>query len=1003
MKYDAFISYRHTEPDMYIAKKVHKGLETLKVPRGVTRKSGKKKIERVFRDQEELPIGSDLGDNIRTALEESEYLIVICSPRTPQSYWVQKEIDTFISLHGREHILAVLVEGEPQEAFPEKLQVDEAGNPVEPLAADVRGTSRREMDRRLRTELIRLAAPLLHCSYDDLRQRHRERRMKKMMFAASAAAVAGMLFGVYSAYNTTMIRENYRQKQINQSKYLASTALSLLEEGDRQTAALVALEALPGPEEDRPYVASAQYALSAALRCYDMGNVIGMDRSLKHELPVQQFAFDLTGERILSIDQGGTIYVWNVEDGALLSRIVPELDASGYVVSPICGTVYGEHILICDETGIRSVSLTGETEWRVKTENYLLYCDMDEEAGIIACISSGHVTFHDMDTGEMLADLKNDGREGAFGSAYAFSGDKTRFAVSHIKGEETYGCITVYDFARGTWKDYRTEASSVAEIAFCEDGGLVAASFKRSTGQAVIIGGEDTGFVEKFDCGSGGRLWMQEYRYQPFGMDSAGEELLCRSYQDQESGVFYDQVMLSIDQSAYTWDAATGELTAQVKVTGGIRAFLAAKNSCYGYLAESNGTVNIVDMNKGFNYSSLGIETGKNLMDMGLKNGVLVVRSYASPALTMMKYQEGYGRREVASYENNVRTVAFSPEETYYAVKVAQSSQQEEFYFYRGEDDQPAGQWNRLEEEGYGVAAGFLDEARFVYIDNRGVITFYDVETAQTEQLQLGGEVISLECDWNGQRVLLYDSQDYYVVDLQQREVLYCGSTEEHIYCGILSGDGDRIYCHLKDSGLCAVELSSGRVETLNTGDCQLAHTAENRHALSLSPDGGLLAAVCTDGMLRVFNLEKQETAAQIPFVSAYRRFIQFTEDGDGVMLQGDDFYFRVYDLQKQSFSHIAAEQYNRIEQAVSDRESGTVSLITTSDMVILDGDSYEKVAQVDKGLAYLPGQGMVLCRNYGTLYRFPYMTLEMLMDEARAQFGGAELTQLERTQYHVD
>ena len=80
MKYNAFISYRHTEPDMYIAKRVHKGLETLKAPRGVFQKSGKRKIERVFRDQEELPIGSDLGDNIKAALEESEYLIVVCLP-----------------------------------------------------------------------------------------------------------------------------------------------------------------------------------------------------------------------------------------------------------------------------------------------------------------------------------------------------------------------------------------------------------------------------------------------------------------------------------------------------------------------------------------------------------------------------------------------------------------------------------------------------------------------------------------------------------------------------------------------------------------------------------------------------------------------------------------------------------------------------------------------------------------------------------------------------------
>ena len=50
-----------------------------------------------------------------------------------------KEIDTFIELHGRENVLAVLVDGEPVDSFPHQLCVDENGNPVEPLAADVRG------------------------------------------------------------------------------------------------------------------------------------------------------------------------------------------------------------------------------------------------------------------------------------------------------------------------------------------------------------------------------------------------------------------------------------------------------------------------------------------------------------------------------------------------------------------------------------------------------------------------------------------------------------------------------------------------------------------------------------------------------------------------------------------------------------------------------------------------------------------------------------------------
>ena len=105
MKYDAFISYRHAPLDMEIAKKLHKALETYHIPASVRKKTGKKKISRVFRDQEELPIGSDLNDNISSALREAEYLIVICSKDTPESYWVLKEIETFIEMNHGMHFL----------------------------------------------------------------------------------------------------------------------------------------------------------------------------------------------------------------------------------------------------------------------------------------------------------------------------------------------------------------------------------------------------------------------------------------------------------------------------------------------------------------------------------------------------------------------------------------------------------------------------------------------------------------------------------------------------------------------------------------------------------------------------------------------------------------------------------------------------------------------------------------------------------------------------------
>ena len=243
MKYNAFISYRHTPLDMKVAKKLHKALETFRIPASVRKKTGKKRIERVFRDQEELPIGSDLNENILNALTESEFLIVVCSPNTPKSEWVAKEIETFIRLHDRNHVLAILIDGEPEDSFPKLLVTDEEGNNVEPLAADIRGASSRERDKKFKTELLRLVAPLIGCTYDDIRQRHKERIIKRnLTIGFSAAGIIVLLAVIFGIYNASVagkmallaeeksqladqVQEEARQRQISKSKYLAKLSV----------------------------------------------------------------------------------------------------------------------------------------------------------------------------------------------------------------------------------------------------------------------------------------------------------------------------------------------------------------------------------------------------------------------------------------------------------------------------------------------------------------------------------------------------------------------------------------------------------------------------------------------------------------------------------------------------------------------------------------------------------------------------------------------------------
>ncbi|MFW6118780.1 MAG: TIR domain-containing protein [Planctomycetota bacterium] len=224
--YDAFISYRHTRPDRKWARWLHTALETYRVPRPLAAALGiPRKLQRVFRDEEELPASADLSELIESALRESRFLIVVCSPRTPESEWVNKEIVRFREMGRDERILALLTEGEPSESFPPALReirrtvIDAEGEAhtvieeVEPLAADVR-EKRPESTRYLkRMARLRLMACILGCRFDDLRQRDQQRRKRRFAVVGALVAVLLVVLGTLGIMVLKGRREAGRQRE----------------------------------------------------------------------------------------------------------------------------------------------------------------------------------------------------------------------------------------------------------------------------------------------------------------------------------------------------------------------------------------------------------------------------------------------------------------------------------------------------------------------------------------------------------------------------------------------------------------------------------------------------------------------------------------------------------------------------------------------------------------------------------------------------------------------
>ena len=277
-KYDAFISYRHVEPDQSIAKQIHQMIETFKPPKEFY-KNGKKPTFRVFRDREELA-ARDLSASIKEALATSRYLIVICSKRTPLSEWCQKEVKIFKSLHGGERIIPVLIEGEPDEAFPQALKEiknkdDESLHDI--LAADIRpdevlrkdfvGYEQLQNNNRqklkdltkqslniLKTEKYRIMATILGCSFGDLKQRDKERKNRLILSISSLSGAIFLIFGLFMA-NAYQKAELARRDAVqSNARILMKTAKDFLKEGDYIKAVLVAEEAMkPINKETKDY------------------------------------------------------------------------------------------------------------------------------------------------------------------------------------------------------------------------------------------------------------------------------------------------------------------------------------------------------------------------------------------------------------------------------------------------------------------------------------------------------------------------------------------------------------------------------------------------------------------------------------------------------------------------------------------------------------------------------------------------------------------------------
>lgn len=197
--YYAFISYNHK--DAKWAKQLQRQLEHYRLPSALYKEQPElpKRITPVFLDSSDLVARSSLLESLRAKLDASNYLIVLCSPNSAASPWVNDEVEYFISTGRKDRIIPLIIDGEPHAANPARECYPPAlaslSSHEELLGIDVQAYGRRGA-------FLRIIATLLDLRLDRVIARDTAVRRRRFALYACAllllAATAVSLFW----YNT---------------------------------------------------------------------------------------------------------------------------------------------------------------------------------------------------------------------------------------------------------------------------------------------------------------------------------------------------------------------------------------------------------------------------------------------------------------------------------------------------------------------------------------------------------------------------------------------------------------------------------------------------------------------------------------------------------------------------------------------------------------------------------------------------------------------------------
>ena len=1059
-KYKAFISYRHLPLDSAVAKKMHRRIEHYIVPRGL-RKNGEKKLGYVFRDQDELPTSSDLSANIRSALDNAEFLIVICTPETNKSRWVLNEISYFLQHHDRDHVLAVLADGRPEESFPAQLTEIRSENGelldrIEPMAANLTERSAGNRARTFQVESLRILAPLIGCSFDDLYRREQRYKMQRIGIAFGAAAAIAAVFITVLLNRNAQIRANYEQSLRNQSTFLASESLNLLEEGDRMSAVSLAIEALPSEAEERPLVSRAELALVNALGAYTGPGASGWLSTgiLHHSNELRDFRLNERETILCARSEADVLTAWDTESMQMLWEFAMEGD--GYSSwTGITGFLKNDRLIAWTSDHLYCLEgESGELVWKLDKDRfcedswgsiYRVFLTVDgQEAAVLA---EGRISRLDTASGTALAsfpmpEITVEGETASPSTTYSLlsdDGSLFAFSISYGSYGNDFGGICVMDLRNGSIRTLYTGISGQDYYLFPQFAFLGNSKLVFST-----TGIENKGYVRLtltqfcrassylncLDLDTNEIVWKSEHSY---AYPDTGEHL----YLDSSDG---DAPLLIFTYSNHAdiVDPSTGELLRTAEFLSPVIGLERAGSTVRCYLV--SGEVGMINLELSEKWSALDIFADEVKQARSVANGFWVLRDNSSDVLRYMRRtgDEAWTPYEIAWAEEGEAS-SFTPDETFVGDGCFALLDDNKLLISDGRPGSVLRELLLPVDPEYAWRTGYTP-VRFhdgvfwlFYTDHgdRGLLGV-DIETLDFEKYPWDTSTLDLLAMFT----LDHDDAMFYSIVREHPDAAGEGDVQAFFACVLdeklrivkqipigrfaksakieaTFSEAKELYLYLPETGdaLC-VDFDKSAVKDCPAPLTELfrrfvASGGDMWEELFWSQDGSKLAVITEPNRLEVYRADG-EFCMTVTGETTEILSVSFTPDGKQLLTAENDEYLRRYSLKDGSLLgrtelYLSSYAYNKdAKLEYTGRGFLTVSIGNILNLVSME--DWEVFAYVPYCYGYMEEQDLFCCRSYETLDlrtgSFPRYSTRALIEKGVSLLNGWELSENQKLDY---